>query len=1274
MRIVLDLQSLQAANRNRGIGRYSLNLAQAMARQAGKHEIVIALNGAFQGTIEPIRECFRDLVPPERIRVWSQLAPTADLQETNRWRARASELLREHALCELAPDILHVASLFEGLVDDAVTSVGRLTSELPTAVTLYDLIPFVYPRHYLADPARNRWHLRKLRSLQAADLLLAISEHSRAEAIDMLGLDPDRVVAIAGDADARFRRLPLPGEPARSLLQRYGLDRPVIMYTGGIDWRKNIEGLIEAYARLPQNLQAAHQLAIVCQAGEDERRWLLAHCRRLGLRHDDVIVTGYVSDDDLVGLYNLCKLFVFPSLHEGFGLPALEAMRCGAAVIGSDRTSIPEVIGWSDALFDPASVEAMSAKLAQALRDDGFRASLRDHGARQARKFSWDESARKALEAFEALHARRRKKKFALPTAATRPRLAYVSPLPPEASGIATYSAELLPELERYYDVELITDVENLDEPWLEANLPRHGTTWFEAHADRYDRVLYHFGNSRFHYHMFRLSAKVPGAVVLHDFFLSGILHWKDATGEEAGAFRRALYGSHGWKSLMALASDGPVAAILAYPCNLEVIERAQGVLVHSRHGKELAQEWYRLEASQDWRTVPALRGLPKGTDRADARRELGLAENAFVVCSFGFIGSSKLNDRLLSSWLESSLRDRPDCRLIFVGVGGGDAYESGLRREIQRSGCGDRIAITGYAGPDEYHYWLAAADVGVQLRADSRGETSRAVLDCLAYGLATITNAHGSMSELPQNALTSLPDEFTDAELAEALERLQADPDRRQALGRHAQEHLRTSHAPCVVAGRYAEAVEGFAAAHPLALRRRLAKELTSIEDSAPDTPSEIARLAEIIAENISARGLKQILVDVTRIAGFDLKTGIQRVTRAVLTDLLDKPPPGYRVEPVYRPENGEGYYYARSFTEQFLNLDRVGVEDAPVHVAAGDIFLALDLDLRLAERGHTFLRHHQHRGLLVVFVMYDLLLARHGSWFPPEGEADFKAWLHRSAELANGFVCISRATADDLTDWLATVERKRQLKIGYFRLGADIESSRPSRGSSRKVAAMLAPLESRACLLMVGTLEPRKGYGQALDALERLWERGDDLALIIVGRQGWMCKELVKRLREHPEAARRLLWFEGASDEVLEQLYRKASVLLMASEGEGFGLPIIEAARHGLPVIARDLPVFREVAGEHAFYFSATDGHELADALREWLALYRRGEAPAAAGMPILTWAESTRQLLDVILGGNWYRTVTPARVGGRDEAASGPLHAEGSDEQGEAVLKSA
>jgi glycosyltransferase involved in cell wall biosynthesis len=179
-----------------------------------------------------------------------------------------------------------------------------------------------------------------------------------------------------------------------------------------------------------------------------------------------------------------------------------------------------------------------------------------------------------------------------------------------------------------------------------------------------------------------------------------------------------------------------------------------------------------------------------------------------------------------------------------------------------------------------------------------------------------------------------------------------------------------------------------------------------------------------------------------------------------------------------------------------------------------------------------------------------------------------------------------------------------------------------------------------------MVGTVEPRKGHHQALLAMEHLWAAGENLGLVICGRQGWMVDSIAKRLRSHRELGRRLFWMDQTTDEALMELYSIASGILMASEGEGFGLPLVEAACHGLPIITRDLAVFREVAGEHAFYFSSTDSTHLAGAIRSWLELYRRAEHPKSSMIPRLTWQQSAQQLLQVALAETAYKRWRPPR----------------------------
>jgi glycosyltransferase involved in cell wall biosynthesis len=134
----------------------------------------------------------------------------------------------------------------------------------------------------------------------------------------------------------------------------------------------------------------------------------------------------------------------------------------------------------------------------------------------------------------------------------------------------------------------------------------------------------------------------------------------------------------------------------------------------------------------------------------------------------------------------------------------------------------------------------------------------------------------------------------------------------------------------------------------------------------------------------------------------------------------------------------------------------------------------------------------------------------------------------------------------------------------------------------------------------------------------------------LVIVGKQGWLTEELAARLRQHPQQGQQLFWFENASDEFLEQLYASATCLIAASEAEGFGLPIVEAARHGLPVIARDIPVFWEVAQTHAYFYAGGRAAALAEAVQAWLVLFAEGRVPDSSQIRRTSWAESTRQLL--------------------------------------------
>ncbi len=158
-----------------------------------------------------------------------------------------------------------------------------------------------------------------------------------------------------------------------------------------------MRGLFRAFAGLPPPLRNSYQI-VVANKEQHELKRMAAEC---GIHQDELAVCGHVADEDLVALYNLCDLMVFPSLDEGFGLPALEAMTCGAPTIGSRAASIPEVIGLEEALFDPSDVTGMTQLIQQGLQDEAFRKRLTANAARRSGQFSWDRSAVSALEAME---------------------------------------------------------------------------------------------------------------------------------------------------------------------------------------------------------------------------------------------------------------------------------------------------------------------------------------------------------------------------------------------------------------------------------------------------------------------------------------------------------------------------------------------------------------------------------------------------------------------------------------------------------------------------------------------------------------------------------------------------------------------------------------------------------------------------------------------------------------------------------------------------------
>lgn len=799
-----------------------------------------------------------------------------------------------------------------------------------------------------------------------------------------------------------------------------------------------------------------------------------------------------------------------------------------------------------------------------------------------------------------------------------KPRLAVVSPLPPVKSGIANYTADLLPVLEEYYQIEVVTNQEVVSDPRINGIFPIRTPDWFLQNSQNFDRVLYHFGNSSFHQYMYELHRSVPGVVVLHDFFLAGGRTWSFPE----SAIRNLIFDNHGLHGLCR--TDG----FDELPINLDVFQQATRVIVHSEESCKLAEHWYGSDVTQAWHRIPLLRETanPTQTDRALARRKLGFTNDDLVICSFGYLSTNKLNLETLQAFEQSTLIHNHRIHFIFVGEKCLGKYEAKITEILNKN---TQIKVTGWVNKELYQDYLLTADIAIQLRCQNLGESSASILDCMNFGIPTIVNDHGSMKEIDSEAVFDIADPVDISELSQALEILANNADLRERIGKRARQIIREQHDPKRCAALYHQAIEESARAQHQMINK-LAEKLAHL----PCNEEDKIALAKNLAHTFPPKPRQpSLFVDISSIAQGDFKTGIQRVVRSLLKSLLMRKNLGYCVVPVrMTPEHG--YVTAIRYGEKLLNLPIGTMPEEPIDIHRGDIIFMLDLAFCLNEMRLQILCNAQNAGAKVWYVVYDLLPVQFPEYFPDGTSEIFFDWL-KNVIKSDGALAISRTIANDLKVWH---DKQNQgswkiPQIDWFHLGATIKDSVPTEGIPGNGDVFLNKLQERPTFLMVGSIDPRKGHIQTLTAFRNLWAEGIDANLLIIGRKGWDAR-LVKNLESaHPEKDRCLFWLHDASDEYLEKIYQASSCLIAASEGEGFFLPLIEAARYELPILARDLPVFREVAGEHAAYFSGLDAESLAQAVRDWLKADAEGRTISSKGMPWLTWEESTDELLKVM-----------------------------------------
>ena len=347
------------------------------------------------------------------------------------------------------------------------------------------------------------------------------------------------------------------------------------------------------------------------------------------------------------------------------------------------------------------------------------------------------------------------------------------------------------------------------------------------------------------------------------------------------------------------------------------------------------------------------------------------------------------------------------------------------------------------------------------------------------------------------------------------------------------------------------------------------------------------------------------RVLVDATRTHSNGLHTGVQRVTRKLAE---------------FVTFSGEGAPIVQA-GERVVNFYK-GAWTDDVTFEQGDILLLADLPI-MPNALDMIDRAHQ-RGAYVILLVYDLIPILYPGLCAPHFRGYFKSTMDTVLSRVDGVIAISACVAQDVRRYIesACLDVHPNLRIGWSHLGADFAAQ-----EEWKTPENNPDFDKTPFFLGVGTIEPRKAWNVALDAMERMWADGVDARLVLVGRYGWNAYWLRSRIEGHPEFGKRLIWRDSADDVELAALYRRATALVYPSVCEGFGLPLIEARHYGLPVIASDIPIFREIAGDGVRYFPALDDAALAGLMRE--ALTTRQPSP---DFPTLDWTRACAAMLQL------------------------------------------
>jgi len=776
LKIGADMLPLKTGSIFRGIGRYTCNLFRELIK------------------IDSSNEYFLYNIPLQRAHLFQ--GPNVTVMERSPTPEDTVEL-----------DVFFITSLMELGMEETVTPA---TVHCRTALIFYDLIPVIFREKYI-DFLNNNEYFRRLSQIKDFDLILAISQTTKRDLIQLLEVPEEKIKVVFGGLDRKFLSPRSSSRDIALVKKKYSIKNKFVLSTVGMDFRKNIDGIFQAFAVLNSQLD----LVIVCKLQPQEEEHLRKQWQDLGLKEGQLILTNYIPDRDLIALTDAAEAFVFPSYYEGFGLPVLESMSRGCPVVTSRISSLPEVCESAALYVNPADPRDIAQAIDLLASDGSLRRRLAELGRIQQAKFTWERVVLETLDGLEALDQNAANKR-----PRPRYRIAFFTPLNPTNSGISDYSEEILVHLREALDIDVFID--SGYDPTSEAIRGQFGIYnhhKFKEMEERkgYDLCLYQVGNSRFHEYMLTYMKSYPGLMVLHDMTLCGIFL---PACMKRGVFERdrfldLVFESHGYSKYLDVKNllDG-YGHVDPYDLSInfakKFIDHSILTLVHNQYSLKFLER--QAFFTNIWKIdQPGLEGqkAADGKTSREIKEEMGLKDE-IVIAAFGRIALTKRPEVLLKAL--ARLRANKNIRnahLLLVGEPDEDTVKT-IPALIKEMNLQKAVTVTGYVSNEEFIRYIQAADICVNLRYPTAGETSATLTKALSLGLPVITSNYAQFTEYPDDCCwkVDLGEKEVDL-LVEYLFELATNDRARAQMSKNALRYSRENNSMERVVGQYLAAID---------------------------------------------------------------------------------------------------------------------------------------------------------------------------------------------------------------------------------------------------------------------------------------------------------------------------------------------------------------------------------------------------------------------------------------------------------------------------------